>query len=399
MIPNDIISTALEKLLNTINMLNTEFKPITLQRPEDDIKMPENPLSSPITDLKLNSIPPVNNLEDRQQEQEAYYRSIEFTPSIALPTPSTAKKSHTKELSETKEEHKSVVEDKDNLIHIGQWGEYFIYNKLRQHYRDKYQGNIVEFFPPQVLTNFEAKQYSGFKGFQLKGFQKRDHRLLEVFITVEWLNMWPKGCDLLTERKNYEKFKNTDMIITKIRAYDIFLLERLPADHELKTHLNTYIFVYSALLSSVKLYYINKKADSREQTHINGFVILSLVRQYIQIMKDSWQGLVEDQNTKMQLMRHISAGSDGKFIKKERYIEIKSTSWLEKHGTVFKKNQCNAMREYKEKYCIYRLFGVPNINEAEIENPVNKPKINKIKNPYKKIRDDQLNFSSITLEI
>ena len=399
-IPNDVKSTALESLLSTIDILNTEFKPLTLNRLTDDIEVPTNQPSFPVSDIMpLNSIPPpVHNLEDREQEQEAYYRGIEFTTSQSLPEPSTAK-FPTKELREIKEHHKNVVEDNNNVIHIGQWGEYFVYKKLRQHYRDKYPGIIKESFPPQVLTNFEAKQYSGFKGFELVGIQQRGLRRLEVRIIVEWLNMWPKECDHLMERRNYEKFRNIDMRITKKRAYDIFLLARLPDDYELKAQfINTYIFVFSALSSSVKLFYINKKADYREKT-VNVSVVLLLVQQYIQIMQESWQGLVEDQNTKMKLMRQISTDSDGKFITKERYIEIKSTSWLVKHGTVFKQNQCEAMRRYKEKYCIYRVFGVPNINEVEIENPVNKPKIDKIKNPHKKILENQLNFSSITLEI
>ncbi len=390
-IPNNVQSTTLKKLLNTIDSLNMEFKPLISDTRQDDIDMPENKLSIPVSELKPN-------LEDQKQNEDKYYRSIEFTSSLALPTLPIVKFPD-KALAEIKRHHQSIADDNDNLIHIGQWGEYLIYNKLRQHYRDKYQGNIIEFFPPRALTNIEARQYSGFKGFKLAGIQKRDSRRLKVSISVEWLNMWPKECDHLTERKNYEKFKNIDMLITKTRAYDIFLLARLPADDVLKAHVNTYIFVFSTLHSSVKLYYINKKADSREKTEINSFVILSVVCQYIQMRGESWQGLVEDQNTKMKLMQQISSDSDGKTIKKERYVEIKSTSWLSKHATIFKKNQCEAMREYKEKYCIYRVFGVPNIDEAETENPVDKPKIDKIKNPYKKIRDEQLNFSSITLEI
>jgi hypothetical protein len=376
-------SLAREKLELTIRHLDSELKPLILSHPQSSI--PPNPLDFKQSD----NLFPVDTLMETADSNLEHYRKMKFSSMETI-------SSHSNSLDELKTTRKSVAssesddEQDDNAtsIIIGQWGENYVYQKIRQHYRDKYIGKFTEFVPS---ISSDPKE-NMFKGFKLEGVQGSQ----AVSIQVEWFNMWPKECENYMHRKKYESGKYIDMLITKKRTYNLFLYTKLPYENELKTKFpNTFIFV-TTTLTLLKLFYINKSGFTKEFTNLQ--LVVPIINEYKCIKQDSWEGLINDLDIKKKLIGQISPNSEGEFIIKERYVEIKSTSWLQTHGTVFKKRQCEAMRKYRENYCIYRLLGVPATDEEDAKNQ-HPSKLCKIKNPYKKILDEQLKFTSITLNI
>jgi len=275
----------------------------------------------------------------------------------------------------------SVQLGKKARYKIGMWGEQCVYEKLKSHDYVKYNG----------IKHKDSLQEKD-KGFTLNG---EDSRGLLIKVEFIWNNKWPKECKNPDERwEKHESRKPYDMCVRKTQACEIYLFRKLPnlSDSKAIAYRSCYLLTQ---IAPYQIVYINPKGSVK-------LIKITDVEKYRHLVthSDLKEGVpLRDQLESDSLFQYVSfipnqitdmlTAANGSIVK-ERIIEVKSTRSETPHSTFIPESEVAIMRRYRERYSIYRVFGATQSAE--------KVRIEKIKDPFKKIADQECDFG-VSLKI